>query len=156
MFQFRPRGKIPPPGTGRPELSYSGQNPDLRRQLAGPPRRIANVAVPAGSPVSTPGAASRAVYPRGRSSNNRPGISVTAFRTGHQMLSRSFAYCLDWAADEALIIANSEKSLVAAGQKVYDHTAGRAGVAYCRAGYTTAAQQVAEQDPTRPGPQPVE
>src|SRR5713101_7018387 len=26
-----------------------------------------------------------------------------------------------------------------AGQKVYDHTAGRAGVAYCRAGYATAA-----------------
>jgi hypothetical protein len=36
-----------------------------------------------------------------------------------------------------------------AGQKVYDHTAGRAGVAYSGTSYATAAQEVAEQDPTR-------
>src|SRR6266487_4790681 len=34
-----------------------------------------------------------------------------------------------------------------AGQKVYDHTAGRAGVAYSGTGYATA--QVAEQHPAR-------
>ncbi len=35
-----------------------------------------------------------------------------------------------------------------AGQKVYADTAGRAGVANSRARYATAAQQVAEQEPT--------
>jgi hypothetical protein len=44
-----------------------------------------------------------------------------------------------------------------AGQKVYDHTAGRAGVAYCRAGYATAAQRSPNRTPPviKPEPQPV-